>query len=60
MTSVTNRDSMDIRAKSGSLSCPILFRENDLIRFTKEHDLSTHEVETGITVIKLQSKINLR
>ena len=56
MTSVSNCDSMDIRPKSESLSCPVLLRENDLIRFKEENDLSTHEVETGITAIKLQSK----
>ena len=60
MTSVSNCDSMDISPKSESLSSPILFRENDLIRFKEENDLSTPEVETGITVIKLQSlQINL-
>ena len=41
MTSVGNCDSMDIRPKSESLSCSILFWENDLIRFKEENDLST-------------------
>ena len=52
MTSVSNCDSMDVRPKSES---PVLFRENDLIRFKEENDLSTHEVETRIAVMKLQS-----
>ena len=41
MTSVSNWDSMDIRPKSESLSCFILFWENDLIRFKEENDLLT-------------------
>ena len=56
MTSVSNCDSMDIKPISESLPCPVLFRGNDLIRFKEENDLSTLEVETRITVIKLQSK----
>ena len=36
MTSVSNCDSMDIRPKSESLSCPILFGKNDLIRFKEK------------------------
>ena len=40
LTSVSNGDSMDIRPKSESLPCPILFRGNDLIRFKEENDLS--------------------
>ena len=45
---------MDIKPKSESLSCTILFRENDLIRFKEENNFSTYEAETGKTVIKLQ------
>ena len=50
MTSVSNCDSKDIRPKSESLSCPVLFRETDLIRFKEENDLSTQDFETGITM----------
>ena len=41
MTPVSDCDSMYIRPKSESLSCSILFWENDLIRFKAENDLST-------------------
>ena len=41
MTSVSNCDSMNIRRKSESLPCFILFCENDLIRFKEENDLLT-------------------
>ena len=41
ITSVSSCDSMDLRPKFESLSCAILFRGNDLIRFKEENDLST-------------------
>ena len=57
LTSVSNCDSMDIRPKSESLSCPILFRENDLIRFKEENNLSTDSGLPTATTAVFSSKV---
>ena len=57
MTSVNNCDSMDIRPKSVSLSCSILFWENDLIRFKEENDLSTDSGLPAATTAFFSSKV---
>ena len=50
MTSVSNCDLMDIRHKSKSLSCSILFWENYLMRFKVKNDLST---DLGLPAAKI-------
>ena len=57
MTSVSNCASMDIRPKSESLSCSILFWENGLIRFKEENDLSTGLSLPAATIAFLSSKV---
>ena len=57
MTSVGNCDSMDLRPKSESLFCPILFREKDLIRFAEESDLPTDLGLPAATIAFFSSKV---
>ena len=57
MTSVSSRDSMDIRPKSESLLCLILFRENDLMRFKEENDLSNGSSLPAATIASVFSTV---
>ena len=59
MTSVCSCDSMDIKPKSESLSCPVLFRKNDLIRFKEKTDLSTGLGLLAATIACFYSKVFL-